>query len=63
VRGELVFVNDSAGNLRLWLLGNDGNVLTRSFEASGSAPRDLAPVACNPCLFLAGEGQCIEPDL
>jgi hypothetical protein len=60
VVGDVVFTDDSAGQLRVWLLGNDGNVLNRSFRSSGSTPRALAPVACDPCSFLAEpNAQCV----
>ncbi len=63
VAGDVVFADDSAGQLRLWLLGNDGNVLNRSFESSGTLPKELAPVACDPCSFLAEpNAQCVQLD-
>jgi hypothetical protein len=63
LKGDVVFANDSAGELRVWLLGNDGNVLTRSFVTSGNTPRDLPPVACDPCLFFAeSNAQCVPLD-
>jgi hypothetical protein len=61
--GDVVFAADSAGQLRVWLLGNDGNVLDRALQSSGSSPTELAPVACDPCEFFAEpNGQCVPID-
>jgi hypothetical protein len=53
---DVMFVRDSTDQLRLWLLASDGNVLNESFETSGNNPKELDPVACDPCSFFAESG-------
>lgn len=59
--GEIVFAEDSAAQLRLWLLASDGSILNQALEASSARPEELDPVACDPCSFFAQSGGTCLP--